>query len=289
MRNRLCLVLVLAVLVWAPLPAHGQPARLPSGEPDGPSVRDLLASGHAKLGKNDVDGAVADLSEALRRDPRNVYAHNMLGFIHQSRTGDFDKAVGHFEMVVAESPDKRQKAYALTQIGSILFADKNDAETALERYEQAYKIYPLSQTCYVTSSLHHLLRNHDDALRFVDAALKLAANEAKAAGKEAPEAGYAARLAVQKAVALLALEKKDQALALVADLADERPAAYNLAQLHALLGDLEKALGHLAVAFELRQTPRARNQLRSFIKRDKDFDALRDNPALVKMLEREAE
>lgn len=289
MRNRLCLVLVLAVLVGAPLPARGQPAGLPVGEPDGPSVRDLLGSGHAKLGKNDVDGAIADFTEALRRDPRNVYAHNLLGFIHQSQTGDFDKAIGHFEMVVSESPDARQKAYALTQIGSILFAEKSDAAGALERYKQAYKTYPLSQTCYVTSSLHHLQRNDDDALRFAEHALKLAAKEAKAAGAEAPEPGYAARLAVQKAVALLTLKRKDEALALVQDLAEERPAAYNLAQLHALLGDLDSALAHLGVAFELRQTPRARNQLRTFIERDKDFDALREDPALVKMLVREAE
>jgi len=279
--------LVLPLAAGAPARAQDDPAKKQA------DVTALLKSCHAKLQAKDYDGALADLNKVIELDAKNVYAHNLLGFLHHAHTGDLEKALEHYENVITNSTDKRQKAYAHTMRGTIIFTEQWNPKKAVIEYNKALEIYPTSATFLTASNLFHFIRMNDakfddDALKAADNAFKYAEQEAKASGQAVPPA-YNAKMCAQKAVCLVVKERKDEAAKLLEGLEFDDTAYYNLAQYHALVGDDEKATDYITKAFEARPTPKARNQLRDFVMRDHDFDRLRGGFAWRKLLEREKE
>ncbi len=278
------LVTALVLIGAGPLAtAHAQGA---GGGMD-PEIRKLLEEGQAKLGAGEVEAAVAAFEKVLGKEPKNVYAHNYLGFIHHSQTGDFEKALSHYDAVIANSKDPRQQAYAYTQKGSIHFAERHNPNEAIKQYNLALKAHPLSSTFDVASNLYHYVHENEDALKSADEAIKYAHAEAKQQGKDAPDPAYLAKLQCGKAVVLLALGRKEEAQKIIDEAKYDKASFYNLAQYHALNDDEAKAVEFVEKALAERKDAKARNQLRDFIRRDPDFKKLRIKPTLKALVKDE--
>lgn len=105
-------------------------------------VRPAYAEGHASLGRllskrGDVDAALAEYREALRLEPENEFALNNLAD-EMARQGKVDEALSMTEAAVRLNP---QFPLALNNLGNLLLR-LGRADEAVRRYEEALKLDP---------------------------------------------------------------------------------------------------------------------------------------------------
>jgi len=97
----------------------------------------ILKEGLSILGKEEVDHAIADLTEAIRLNPNDVKAYRYRSEAH-SRKNEFDHVIADLTVVIQLTPGD---AIAYYNRGSAYF-EKNDFEHAIADLETVVKLEP---------------------------------------------------------------------------------------------------------------------------------------------------
>jgi Tfp pilus assembly protein PilF len=95
-----------------------------------------LAGPWANLGlvylkKNDVANASKALEQALQLNPKQAYAHNLMGVIEYNN-GNLKKATEHYQAALASKPDYANAHYNLALLYDIFY---QDIPKAVEHYQ----------------------------------------------------------------------------------------------------------------------------------------------------------
>jgi Flp pilus assembly protein TadD len=94
--------------------------------PASPSVSERLAAARKAIDAKDWGKAMAELSQAVRDDPRNADVHNLLGYSYRKRANpDLAKAFEHYNTALKLNP-KHKGAHEY--IGEAYLMDKKPAE-----------------------------------------------------------------------------------------------------------------------------------------------------------------
>jgi tetratricopeptide (TPR) repeat protein len=97
--------------------------------------------GLARQGKDDLDGAIDDLTEAIRLDSSMVRAYGVRGICYQ-RQGKHDRAIADLTKAIdldgnyAEAIYRRGVSYANTGMRTAALADYEKAIAICKRYER---------------------------------------------------------------------------------------------------------------------------------------------------------
>ena len=109
-----------------------------SGKFSGSDAAYLLARrGYERQARNDLAGALADYSEAIRLDPRLAMAFNNRGNIYRDQ-GDYDRALADYDRALALDPAKPDP---LASRGWVL-SQKGEDERARQDFEKALALDP---------------------------------------------------------------------------------------------------------------------------------------------------
>ncbi len=84
---------------------------------------------------SELEKAVAELEETVKKDPKNQQAYFQLGVNHQALKNE-EKAVGAYKKAIEVKPDYAEANYALGTI----YVKKKDYETALPYMQKAAKV-----------------------------------------------------------------------------------------------------------------------------------------------------
>lgn len=104
--------------------------------PSGPTVGERLATARKAIDAKDWSRAMFELSQAVREEPRNADAHNLLGYSYRKRASpDLAKAFEHYNTALKLNP--RHKG-AHEYIGEAYLIDKkpDEAEKHLAELEK---------------------------------------------------------------------------------------------------------------------------------------------------------
>lgn len=92
----------------------------------GPVVQDHLNSARAAIVAKDWSRAIAVLDVAVKAEPRNADAHNLLGYSHRKQTRpDLARAFEHYKLALQSDPAHRG---AHEYIGEAYLMDQRPAE-----------------------------------------------------------------------------------------------------------------------------------------------------------------
>jgi tetratricopeptide (TPR) repeat protein/predicted Ser/Thr protein kinase len=259
-------------------------------DPDNVDARVWLASALVGLGR--IDDGIAELREALRRDPDHGQAHQGLARAYWIGKGDFAAAVPEFERAIALNPEG---GYSYLQLGLLLawLGDYDRAEQVCRRAVDLQEQYLSGDTGLQVVGAHarlgyvHYLRgDYERALREYERELLFIGSSDHALRERT-----GIELNVKIGAAMHRLHRPEDADrhfdravksfdARVARGADDPFTRYYIACLHALRGDRERALDSLErVALKLRPLTAARIVL------DPDLEALRAEPRFTALLE----
>jgi len=120
MKKSLLLLALLAAATSVPAADTVEPAPAPRATP-ARSV-DRLATARSAIGRKDWDGALRELTVAVRESPQNADVHNLLGYTYRKRaTPDMAKAYEHYTMALKINP---QHKGAHEYIGEAYLMDK---------------------------------------------------------------------------------------------------------------------------------------------------------------------
>lgn len=98
----------------------------PGASPAEPSVSERMGNARKALAMHDYDRAVSELRTAVRSDPRNADAHNLLGYSYRkARSPDLPRAFEHYNTALKIDP--RHKG-AHEYIGEAYLMDRKPAE-----------------------------------------------------------------------------------------------------------------------------------------------------------------
>ena len=158
-----------------------------------------------------------------------------LGELHRHHTGDWDLAREYFEQILAMPADPISKAVALHGLGKMTL-HAADFGRGLALIEESIDTYPLPLAYRNLAVYWNSEGETDRAWSYTEAALELA-----------PEDTYNQLFA---ATYFVGQGRQDEALRLVQLHGGLLEASYNLAAIHAQLGDKQKALSLLARHFE---------------------------------------
>ncbi|WP_246113296.1 tetratricopeptide repeat protein [Segetibacter aerophilus] len=81
------------------------------------------------ISDNPMEG-ISLIREVIQRDPNNLFAHLILG-LGGVRSGQFDKAIEHFETIVKKQPENLEAVLNLAET----FDQKGDKENAIKWYK----------------------------------------------------------------------------------------------------------------------------------------------------------
>ncbi len=90
--------------------------------------------GLARLRRNQLNEAAADLEEARKRAPENADIQGLLGYLAQRR-GGYDEAADHFRKALQSNPRDVQTRYSLVQVLRQQGGPENDAQEQKELQE----------------------------------------------------------------------------------------------------------------------------------------------------------
>ena len=249
-----------------------------------------LASAHlwlgsAYLGLGHYDEAVPEIREALRLEPGNASAHAWLARAHWIGQGRFDDGIRELEHAIAINPEA---GYSYLQI-SLLYALRGRFDEAERAARQAIDL----QEQYISGNegmlvvgaharlgyVHYLRGRYDEAIKAYEREMAFLSSSDHALkdrqsielhqklGAAFQRGGDAARAAQHFDLALKAHGHR------VAEGADDPATRYYVACVHALQGDVERALDNLE-----RSSVHLRTLNAARAKADPDLAALRDEP-----------
>lgn len=116
--------------------------RYPSDE-----IHRFMKEGQSCLDNRKWEAAQTAFSEVLKRDPRNMTAHDKLG-IATARRGDFEQAESCFNNMLASDPRSKR---AFNNTGN-LYLERGEPEKAIRCYERAIRIDGNYATAYYNMS-----------------------------------------------------------------------------------------------------------------------------------------
>jgi serine/threonine protein kinase/tetratricopeptide (TPR) repeat protein len=249
-----------------------------------------LGSALAMLGK--VDEAIASIQEAVRLDPTNSIAHSTLGRVYWVGKGMLDEGVTSLEKCVALNPES---GYAYLQLGFIhaLRGDLDRAEAACrkaidfqERYISGSEGLQIVGGHTRLGYVHYRRGRYDDAIKEYEREIAFLdvsdhALKERSLIEVHQKLGAAWLRKGDKAEAERQFQKALKAYeARVARGADDPFTKYYVACVHALRGDVDRAVRHVGEAIE--PPLHALNSLRARI--DPDLATLREDVAFRRLV-----
>jgi tetratricopeptide (TPR) repeat protein len=99
----------------------------------------LNKSGMAYNEKGDYDRAIADLTQAIRLDPNNVYAYYMRGSAYHEKK-DYDRAIADFTQAI-----RLENCTGYYRRRGIAYMEKGDFTQARRDFETAVQLDPANQ------------------------------------------------------------------------------------------------------------------------------------------------
>lgn len=317
--NTASLALGLALLLLAPQQASAQskptskPATPEKKTPEKKTAEDKKVSKRNKelavrkirmaaISANaDVKKSEALALEALKLYPSYEQARSFLGWLYNVKLGENEKALEQYDYLIRNSKNKKVKADALANKGSLIFITKRDGEAAIELYKAAYSIYRVwdyadkaANLCFhigkVKRSLHNARMAHKSIARL---ASKLQKKIDATNGTQKEE--YEKRLEqlkpnivkVKLQLATCHLYRGDKAAAAKVITGNEefpRGVKYNLALYRAVQNKSQGVVNSLADFMVTRKTPKARNLLRVFIREEPVFKKYLKTKAFQKLI-----
>ncbi len=256
--------------------------------------------------------AIEHFEKALSEAEGKVLKTNLLlylGQLHQAKTGDFDKALDCYDKIIRANVGvkddrlKNLKADALLNKGTILYSERDDVEAALAAYQAAHSTYPKARNADVLAQLCFRI-GRDPAksaaarskqLEYSEKLSREALHHDKENRNKSSKPADTARYRLQLAIVLYAQDKRDEATQ-VWEETDQSAltlqANYQLAIFQAIQGEgaevVAKTLRETLMDEKARSTPRARNQLRKFIRTEPDFKAFLAEPSWKDLVTDEA-
>ena len=103
---------------------------------DKEAARAYMNRGNAWRGKNDLDQAIDDYTEAIRLDPKFALAYGNRGYAWQTK-GDLDRAIADYDEAIRFEPN----AIRYTNRG-LAWQQKDDLERAIADYTEAIRLDP---------------------------------------------------------------------------------------------------------------------------------------------------
>jgi len=214
-------------------------------------------------------------------------ALSLIGKLQHYRFGNVNAAMQWYDRVITESEEvtepelKKLRADAFRAKGTIFYSEKDDVEQALVHFRASHKTYPTSRNADTLSQI--LIRigrgpvADDKRAKLCLQALQLAEEAIDRYSKGVSQSeSEMAKFRLQKVIALTALGRREEAVQAWKECPPEALNDYALYQRGVLMA-MQSADG-ARVAEKLRDalkklfpTPKARNQLRKFIRTEPDF------------------
>ena len=117
---------VVSVLIGLACLVCGASITFAADTPQGPSVNERLKKARQLIDGKEWSGALFELNQAVREEPRNADIHNLLGYSYRKRAvPDLAKAFEHYNTALKLDP--RHKG-AHEYIGEAYLMDKKPAE-----------------------------------------------------------------------------------------------------------------------------------------------------------------
>ncbi len=207
--------------------------------------------------------ARAALNKALKLDPASVRALMHSSWAH-GESGQFEKAFEHNRRALVQDP---LSTVARNAMGQIYYLSR-DYENARDHYQRAAELDrsdPAQR--YTIAWAEEQMGNYDDAIALHKKAVALSGG----ASLYRAALGYSYGLAGQGAEAAVILGELQK---------DPGTAPYNLAIVHLGLGEHERAIDYLELAYD------ARDSHLAYINRGPRFDPLRDHPRFIALLDK---
>lgn len=213
-----------------------------------------------------------------------------VGSLHQVKTGRLDDALARYDELLlllsddASDGSRRLRAQALVRKANIIYAERDDAEGAIELYRQAQELMHLASTADTASQLCYRVgreakRPAEERARWLEMAHALALEAVETFTARTAEGGarrnaIMAKFRLQLVIVLEALGRERDADAEWSRIAPahlDDNCHYQLAILHALRGEPDAARASLERAMALRPTVDTRNQLRKYLRTEPDL------------------
>jgi tetratricopeptide (TPR) repeat protein len=225
----------------------------------------------------------------------------LLGRLHHSRTGNFEKARGYYDTLVKENIGvrdntlKKVKSDAFRNLGNLIYAETGDLTKSLAKYRASHKTYASAETADVLSQF--LFRIGRDASKAasarkkqIEASLKLAEEAIERDAKQRErDVSETARFKLQLVITLKANGKEEEAAKAKEAVRFDQLGEQSLYQQGVLMalegGDPAKIAEVLERSLAPRPTPKTRNDMRHFIRTEPDFKPFLNRPewkALIK-------
>lgn len=136
MRYKLCLPALLFLLAFCLAPAQAQQS--------GRAAREYLKRGAARMGRNDVEGALANYDKALKLDPAYAEAYVKRGMVRRAK-GDLHGSIEDYEKAHALDPrltsNNRFVAESFNNRGSNRL-NRLDLAGAISDFTRAIEFFP---------------------------------------------------------------------------------------------------------------------------------------------------
>lgn len=100
-------------------------------------AEDLFNSALAKSEAGDIQGAIADYTEAIRLNPNYAKAHNKRGIIHGRNLKDYTAAKADFDRAIEINPNYGDAYYNRARVREFL----EDKPGAIADYQKAAELY----------------------------------------------------------------------------------------------------------------------------------------------------
>ena len=148
----------------------GCTAVIQSGIPNDKELAALFNyRGVAHKAKGDLDHAIADYTEAIRRDPNYAPAYNSRGIAYKAK-GDVDKAIADYDQAIRLNPNS---APAFNNRGYAYFA-KSSYDRAVTDFDEAVKLDPQYALAYNNRGYAYVMqKNYERAISDYDQAIRL--------------------------------------------------------------------------------------------------------------------
>jgi len=235
-------------------------------------IERLMSAGLAAEQDEKVVEAHKYYEAARKLDPADPVPVRFLGELMRHHIGDWVTARALFEQVLAMPSDPVSRAVALHGLGKMTIHEGRFDE-GLTLFKLSLDAYPLALTYRNLAVYWNSERDHAQAHAYVDKALALD-----------PEDPYNLIFA---ATYYVELGRPDEARAVAKQYDDVLAASYNLAAIHAQLGDKERALALLKRHFSVyEQFDAVRSKEMREARDDQSLASLHDDPAFIALTER---
>jgi tetratricopeptide (TPR) repeat protein len=237
--------------------------------PKAVEVVKVMTVGLAAERGGNIGQARALYERAHRIDPSDPVPVRYLGELMRHEIGDWVAARSLFEQVLDMPSDAVSRAVALHGLGKMTIHEGRFS-VGLSLFQQSLDAYPLALTYRNLAVYWNSERDHVKAHAYVEKALALD-----------PDDDYNRIFA---ATYFVELGRPDEAREVALRFADCLPASYNLAAIHAQLGDKPKALELLLRHFTVyEQFDAVRAKEMQEARDDVAFESIHDDPAFVAM------